>query len=235
MIFEERGAFPLFRGRYFLTQYTISRLSNKRIIVSLLMIFFLRPLAEGIRFLTGDSTLGWMFALNILGSLLIIYDWNLFGIHYNRAKSNKGDFMIFFGLGLFLIGTWAAVDIRFLGGNIPLPESTLLKNDLFAVPAVFAAFSFLQSTIVNIGFKCLTDHLKVRSNELLIIFLSGILFGLVYTIVFLPVQPALIPRTLLYNIVLLWILSYLYNQSNSFMPGLCAMTVIYLFLQITLL
>ena len=217
-----------------MTEYYISRLSNKRIILSMLMIFLLRPLAMLVEHLIQDTTIAWMFALNVMGGLLIMYDWNLFGIHYNRAKANKGDFLIYGALGLFLIGGWMMINIRWIHGSIPLPDRVVMKDDLFALPAILAAYSFLQSSIVNIGFKCLTDHLKVRSNELQIILLSGILFGTVYTLIFLPQLSVLLP-TLLYNVVLVWILSYLYNQSNSFMPGLSAMTIIYFLLQLTLM
>ena len=217
-----------------MTEYYISRLSNKRIIISTLMVFLLRPLAEAVNCLIHDTTIAWMFALNVIGSLLIIYDWNLFGIHYNRAKANKGDFLIYGALGLFLIGGWMTANIRWIHGTIPLPDRAVMKEDLFALPAILAAYSFLQSSVVNIGFKCLTDHLKVRSNELQIILLSGITFGVLYTLITLPQLSALLP-TLVYHVVLVWILSYLYNQSNSFMPGLCAMTIIYFVLQLTLM
>jgi len=54
-----------------------------------------------------------------------------------------------------------------------------------------------------------------------IILLSGISIGLLTTILFLPSKNLLtILITLLYNVVLCTILSYLYNQSNSFIPGL---------------
>ena len=233
MIFAGRAEKPLFQEKK-VTEYYISRLSNKRIILSALMVFLLRPLAEAVNYMIHDSTIAWMFALNIMGSLLIMYDWNLFGIHYNRAKANKGDFLIYGALGLFLIGGWMMVNIRWIHGSFPLPDRAVMKEDLFALPAILAAYSFLQSSVVNIGFKCLTDHLKVRSNELQIILLSGIIFGVLYTLITLPQLSAALP-TLVYHVVLVWILSYLYNQSNSFMPGLCAMTIIYFALQLTLM
>ena len=44
MIFAESTERPLFQEKK-VTEYYISRLSNKRIILSMLMIFLLRPLA----------------------------------------------------------------------------------------------------------------------------------------------------------------------------------------------
>ena len=92
--------------------------------------------------------------------------------------------------------------------------------------------SDLYRFIVNISFKCLTDHLDIRDREALIILASGFLFGILYTVVFVPFGDlGLLVRTYLYNVLLICTMSYLYNQSHSFIPGIISFTIIMLVLQ----
>ena len=176
-----------------------------------------------------------MVSMNVLTSVLIIYDWNLVGIHYNRAKNNIPDTILFFVIGLVLIRLWTWFGMSFLQVRPLLPAAETAVKYPYAVPSLLIAFSYIQAAMVNISFKCITDHLDVRSREIQAILISGILFGLVYTIAFasLPLSMNSLFRTYLYNLVLVAILSYLYNQSNSFIPGILSMGTIYLLLMLS--
>ena len=123
-----------------------------------------------------------------------------------------------------------AVDRSFLRSNILIPEGIILRRYGYARPAMLAAFSFMQAAAVNIGFKCLTDHLDVRSGEIQAILISGFSFGLFLTLIFTsaPFSISVFVTSYLYNFVLVSILSYLYRESTSFIPGLLAMGTVYL-------
>jgi len=168
------------------------------------------------------------FAINLAGCLLIFYDWNLFGTHYNRSKYNIKTFFVYFLIGAALIGLWLQAGIHFLQSGPVLPDASSLIRFGYGRPMMMIAYSFLQAAVISIGFKVLTDHMDVRRRELQAILISGFLFGLFYTLIFsFPFELTAFVRSLLYNVILTAILSYLYNQSHSFMPGFCAFTVIY--------
>ena len=209
-----------------------SRLSYKRILISLLFIVLMRPIANLVNLLVDDFTISYTFSFNFVAGLLIFYDWNLFGIHYNRMKANLSDFFIYTIIGLILFGIWVYFNYRLLGDYVLVPDPKTIQNYLFASPAIHFAFSFSQSLIISIGFKCLTDHLDIREKELLIILASGFLFGLFYTVLFIPYTLEAFVRTYLYNVIVVSIMSYLYNQSSSFLPGTFAYGIVLLLFQL---
>ena len=222
--------FPSFKGEI-LTQ-PISRLSIKRIVISLLILVGIPFIEKFVESFTGNETIAFTFAFTLAGWILIIYDWNLFGIHYNRCKEHVGDTILYTLIGFILIGGWAFFNRSFLQGKMLLPDKDTLSKYFFAFPVILLAYSYIQAFIVNICFKCLTDHLDIREKELLIILVSGFSFGLVYTLLFTPFETTLLIQTYLYNVILVCILSYLYNQSSSFIPGILAMGTVYLILSI---
>lgn len=211
---------------------TLSSLSTRRIIISLI-IFFLIPLtAYVLDIFISDYDLSLMLSMNVLTSVLIIYNWELVEIHYNRAKGNLPDTILFFVIGLILIRLCAWFGMSFLKITPLFPSPETAARYPYAIPPLLAAFSFMEAALVNISFKCITDHLDVRSREIQAILISGILFGFVFTAAFMPRPFSLniLFRTYLYNLVLVSILSYLYNQSNSLIPGVLSMGCVYLLL-----
>lgn len=211
---------------------TISRLSIKRILISLFIFAMIPVIRSILNPFVKNETIAYTFAFTFAGWFLIIYDWNLFGIHYNRCKNKLGDTALFTVIGILLIGCWAFFNRSFLKGNMILADSETIHQYYFAFPVIYLAFSYIQAFVINISFKCLTDHLDIREKELLIILVSGFSFGLLYTLLFTPLEFNLLVRTYLYNVILTCILSYLYNQSSSFIPGILAMGTIYLIFMI---
>lgn len=211
----------------------ISHLSGKRIVISLLIFLMIPVMREIVFRLVHDYTLAYTFALNLAGFLLLVYDWNLFGIHYNRAKSNLLNTLIYTLVGIVFIGLWLWVDLSFLHADILISSAESTSSYAFGSPAIMLAFSFVQGLIINISFKCMTDHMNIHDRELIVILVSGFLFGLIYTLVFMTsFDIPLLVRTYLYNVVLVSILSYLYNQSTSFIPGVLAFGFVMLAVQL---
>ena len=210
-----------------------SRLSIKRIILSLIIFCIIPLFASLINLFIKNHTLSYMFSLNICGSILIMYDWNLFGIHYNRFKNNLGDSNLYTIVGIVLFAILLFINQSVLHANILLPDSKSLKAYAFGIPAIIIAFSYMHAIVINISFKCLTDHMKIRSNELLIILTSGLLFGLFYTLVFsfyfnFGFNIMSFINQYIYNVIITCTCSYLYNQSNSFLPGIISLGTVYL-------
>lgn len=174
-----------------------------------------------------------MFSLNLCATILIMYNWNLFGIHYNRAKYNFFDTCIYAFIAFVLITLWTYLSNRYLRCIVIMPSSQILKRYGYARIGMLIAYSFSEASIINIVEKVSTDHIQINHRELQVILLSGIAIGILLTILFLPSKNILtILITLLYNVVLCTILSYFYNQSHSFIPGMIGLASSNLFFMI---
>lgn len=206
----------------------VSKLSAKRIFISLLIIILIPISAHYLDMLTQIHDISLMCSMNIGISLLIMYDWNLFGIHYNRAKANLFDTLLFTLIGCAGISAVFWISEHFLMASPVLPDPKVMRAYGYARPGMWAAFSFMQAVLVNMGFKVMTDPLKIKTRELQTILLTGLLFPLLFTALFTPFDIVLIARTYLYNFLLVTLLSYMYNQSHSIMPGILSMTIVYL-------
>ena len=213
--------------------HTMSSLSMKRVVITLAMIIAIPFAARLLNTVVMQDDISLMYAFTACACLLLVYDWNLFGIHYNRAKNAPMDTILYTVIGFLLLVAWHMTGYRFLQPSIVLPATRSLIAYGYARPAMLIGYSFSQAVVINIGFKALTDHLDVRSREIQAILISGLLFGLFYTLLFTPFSLALLSRTYLFNLVQTCILSYLYNQSHSFIPGLIGLTVLYALLMAT--
>ena len=204
-----------------MTNTSITTLSRKRILITLAIFICTPLLAHLINIAVVQYDLSLMFSLNLGAAVMIMYNWNLFGIHYNRAKYNFIDTCIYSFIAFVLFTLWTYISNRYLKCIVIMPRTEVLVRYGYARIGMLIAYSFSEASMLCIVGKCATDPLTIHHRELQIILLSGISIGLLTTILFLPSKNLLtILITLLYNVVLCTILSYLYNQSNSFIPGL---------------
>lgn len=200
---------------------SISTLTKKRIYASIFIFISTAVIAHLINIFLEQYDISLMFALNLSATILIMYNWNLFGIHYNRAKYNITDTLIYTAIAFVVTAVWTYLSNKFLHCIIIMPSANILIQYGYARIGMLIAYSFSESAVICIVQKCATDHMKPRRHELQVILLSGILLGTLTTIVFLPSLNILtILTTLLYNVVLCTIFAYIYNQSHSFIPGM---------------
>lgn len=209
-----------------------STLSVRRILLTMAILLLVPVLRKVIStFLSIDAIID-MFSLNITAWVMILYDWNLLGVHYNRAKDHRKEAVLWALVGIVFLSLWLYVNEHFLKTSLPMDRIRESASYTGALPPILIAYSFSQAAIINIGFKCMTDHLNVRNQEILAILLSGFAFGLYYTLLFTPGSLSSFIPMYLYNIVSISFLAYLYNQSHSFVPGMIAMTIVYFIYQL---
>ncbi len=212
---------------------SITTLSKKRVFITVVTFICTPLLAHLINLALSQYDISLMFSLNLCATILIMYNWNLFGIHYNRAKYNIFDTCIYAFISFVLITLWTYVCNRFLGSIVIIPSSEVLISYGYARIGMLIAYSFSEASIISIVEKVATDHMQIRHRELQVILLSGITIGILMTVLFIPSLNILtILITLLYNVVLCTILSYLYNQSHSFIPGMIGFACSNLFFMI---
>lgn len=197
-----------------------STLSFRRVVISLLLFLAIPVCARILNLSVRQYDISLMTCFNVLGSILIIYNWNLFGIHYNRAKYNLDDTLLYTVFAYVLILIWTVFALEKLHCRIVVPSSDILHMYGYARIGMLVGYSFMESVSISIAVKCATDRLRVNRNELQIILFTGIMAGIAMTFLFIPsLNPLILLTTLLYNVVLMTMLSYFYNQTGSFIPG----------------
>ncbi len=200
---------------------SITTLSLKRIVITLLILVMIPFGARFINIYLQQYDISLMFTMNVGGSIMIIYNWNLFSLHYNRAKNNMIDTIFYTIVAFLLIAVWTWFSLSFLNCRIILPSSDVLERYGYALPGMLIAYSFMEAAVFCISAKCATDHFNIHHRELQTILATGILFGTLITVIFLPsTNIMIIITTLLYNVVLMTFEAYFYNQTHSFIPGL---------------
>lgn len=208
-----------------------TRLSKKRIFISL-SIFLLIPLVSFFlnRFIHND-TLTYMFTINLVTWILILYDWNFFGIHYNRCKKEPLPALRHTLYGIGLIAAWLWIAQIFLHGSPFFPDFSSIRTYPAAYPAVLIAYSFGHGTLMNIGFKVMTDRIRVKKQVLLAILLSAVFFGTFYTFLFHFHAFSDFFSVLFFTVVLTGIQSFLCSRAHSIFPGIIATSFVFLLFQ----
>ena len=198
-----------------------STLSLKRVITSLILFAMIPISARLLNIYVEQYDISLMASFNIVGSILIFYDWNLFGVHYNRAKFNLEDTVLYTAFAYVIILIWTIFSLEKLHCRVVISSGATLQSYGYALIGMMIAYSFMEATTISIAVKCATDHMIINRNELQIILLTGIMAGNGMTLFFIPsLNPFTLMTTLLYNVILMILLSYFYNQTGSFIPGM---------------
>lgn len=212
-----------------------STLSIKRIIITIILSLLIPLLYPVLNYFIDNKTISYTILINIIGCIIFIYDYDLLALHYNRIKKNFKESIIFYFVGLIFFSILYAINHFFLKGYIPTIDPTLINNYIAAMPLFFIAYTFIMPILVNIFYKCLTDHLSIKDKETLVIAFSGIIFGLIFTIAFVPFSLNDWLRSFIFISIQVAFLSYSYNQSTSFLPGAMAMGTILLIYNLLLM
>jgi len=211
---------------------TETTLSYKRILISILLLILIPVTAKLVDRFVDQYEISLMFSFNILTSILIMYDWNLFSIHFDRSRKSPIDTLLFVFIGFMLITLWTYLGTRYLRIDPVVPPTSVLVAYGYARPGMLIAYSVMSAASFGICFKCLTDHINVHNKEFQSILLSGLFYGLVYTLIFTSWQPILLARAYLYYAILTIIFAYLYNQTHSIIPGIISLSIVYLLIMV---
>ena len=215
-----------------MNEFYNSSLSNKRIAISILLIVCIPLFSYLFNIYAKQYDISLMVSFNLFTCILLIYDWNLFGIHYNRSKKDIQFTIIYIIVGVIAIGILSILNTLLFHGNLVLPKKTTLTSYGYARPGLFLGFSFVQSLALSIFYKCLTDRFQIQNKELQTILISSFVIGFIYLVAFNPFDLYVWIKTYVYNIILIAILAYLYNQSHSLLPGCIAMGIVYFILML---
>ena len=209
-------------------------LSKKRVLITILLFLAIPIGAKILNRSIQQYDISLMFTFNIFGSLIIFYDWNLFGVHYNRAKYNIDDTILYTIVAYVALMIWTIFSLDILHCRIILPTGKTLTSFGYARLGMLISDSFIEAFSFSITIKSASDQLSISGREIPIILLTGLIAGITITFLFLPSHNLLtILTTILYNVILLIFLSYIYNQCGSFFPGAIAFALCNLTIMIT--
>lgn len=207
---------------------TNTTLTFKRILISLLIFFIVPILNPLLNTVIKDSMISHTLLTNLAGFILMVINWDLLQIHAKRFASDIKEALFFTFIGIILLGISFTVNHMFLHAYVPVVNSESFNSFiLFSIP-ILLAYSFVFAMNYVIAFKCITDRLNIKQAEITTIFLSGFLFSLLFTIFFVPFDLISWLKSYLFYLAITTIISYLYNQTKSFLPGLIALGTILL-------
>lgn len=203
-------------------------LSMTRILATL-AIFFAFPYAiDALNMFLQNGTISATVVLHTVTLLLVVLNFDVLEIHFKRLKRNFSDFVFFFILSIVLIELIFFFNNHWLHAAIWVPEKEVMANYIFFAPTMALAYSFSYAISFVISFKAITDRFKVHIGEKLIIFFSGVLFGLFVALSQSSLSlDQLIPLFIYYSLISA-VTSYTYNQTHSIFTMACGYGVVLL-------
>ncbi len=197
-------------------------------------LFFLIPSAINYtNNFTLNTTISTTFVIHTISLILIILNFKTLETHIHRFSANLKDGVYFSVIALVILLIINFVNVRWIQAPIWIPEREVLNSYLLFSPIIILAYTFTYATLFLIVFKSLTDRLKISGNEKIIIALSGISFAIFASVTYLPVTGAALIPNITYIFLISTCTSYIYNQTNTFVPMLIAygtfLTIICLF------
>ena len=173
-----------------------------------------------------------MIVFNTIGIVMILVNWGLFKLHAQRLTEN--DFWLYIVIDIIVITALVLLNRYVLQADYLIPPGIDLKQYGYARIGMLLGFSYIQASIIHLGFKHVTDRIDVKQKEAQTILFTALLFGFLYTAAYTDFQLSLFIRTYVYNILLVGILSYSYNQTQSLVPGIFSLGTVYFIYMIIL-
>ncbi len=205
---------------------TKSTLNISRILITSFLFFSIPFVSSMLDKIISNITISYSLTISIVAFIYIVYNWDLFALHYNRSKKNIPDTIFFTIVGLVLFGILTYINQRFIKGYILLCDEATLRSYVGGTPILIISYTFSFALCMMIAYKSIVDRIKIEISTELVILFSGLFFGLLYTIFYVPYNLDLMISSFLYYSIFFIISSYLYNQCGSFIPAMISITLI---------
>lgn len=197
-----------------------STLSIKHILITFCFFLIVPILTPFLNNVINNEAISYTFTLNLAGLLTLIYNWNLISLHARRLNEDKHEGLFFFGIGLIALTLLCISNQIFLRAFAPIIRPEQVQGFALFNIIFFLSYSFIFALIYVVTFKCVTDRLNLKNAELIVILLSGFIFSLVFMICYIPFNVLEWLKGYLFYFLITTVISYLYNQTNSILPGM---------------
>lgn len=172
-----------------------------------------------------DLTIFINFLLTGVGLFNIIFNWDLFALHYNRMKKNLADCTFFVFISIIIIGLLFFMNHTLIHAFVLKPSQEIIQNFKFLYIIFIVNYSFIFSFISLITFKCVIDPLT-KMPVITRFMLSGLLFSLIFCISFVGFSPTQFLLSFVFYSFLYAYFSYTYHQTRSVFPVMIAYAVV---------
>ena len=203
-------------------------LTYKRIILSMIIFFIIPLLFPVLNYFLNDETITYTCLINVFTAILMIYDYNLVALHYNRIKKNFKECLLYDLVGIIIFALIFVFNHFLLHGSFLTIDPHIFKKYYGGAILMLFAYCLMLPIAMSICYKCLTDRLNIKSQELMVILFSGLFFGLLFTIAFVPYDINLWIRSYILNALITSVLSYIYNHSTSFLVSALSLATVLL-------
>lgn len=196
------------------------------------IIFFLTPFfVNTISILTKSNTIAYTFVINSIAFFYVLFNHQLVFLHFRRFLNDIKENVIYIFLTTIICLILHQVAVHSL--NLPLlsasVEPEIMTKYSFFIPVIVISYSISTAFNFNVCYKLFTDKFSFKSEPILIIIVSSVLFGAFASAsVFLfdgysldPFDYLSLLRLLGFYIPLSMCTSYSYNQTRSIVPMMC--------------
>lgn len=205
-------------------------LPYSRIILSVCYFLIVPVFSPLINMIIQNQLISYTFAVSLSGLLLMIQNWDLLAIHGNRFKDDYKEAIFFTIIGILIMSFLVWANTNYLNAFLPLIAKESLQAFSWFIAPILIINTFVFAMNYVIVFKCVTDRLKLKHAEAVVILLSGFIFALLFTVTYIPFDMIAWLKGYLFYFVITIIISYLYNQTHSFLPGMFSLGfVLFLF------
>lgn len=200
-----------------------STLSIKHIIITFCFFLIVPILTPILNMVIHNEAISYTFTLNLAGLLILIKNWNLISLHAERLKEEKHEAFFFFGIGLVALTVLLIINQMFLKAFASIIIPAQVYPFSFFNLIFFLTYSFIFALIYVVTFKCVTDRLNLKNAELVVILMSGFIFSLIFMICYIPFNLIEWLKGYLLYFLVTSVISYLYNQTRSILPGMLSL------------
>jgi len=196
------------------------QISLIQILSSIFLLFLSNFLIQYLLIYNPSITITYTFITFLTASILFYFNRDLLTSHYKRFRTLE-DQKLFYLIGTIAFTVFLLVNKYFLNAYIYLinPES-IIDFPIYGLNFILA-FTFINAFIYAIVFRLSVKIIKIKNNELLVIILSGIIYGILYSATLLPISIFEFITNFIFYFMISLCFSYFYNQSNNiFNPAL---------------
>ncbi|MEG0168613.1 hypothetical protein [Anaerorhabdus sp.] len=195
-------------------------LPYSRIILSICFFLIVPIFSPLINMVIQNQLIAYTFTVSLSGLLLMIQNWDLLEIHGKRFKDDSKEATFFTILGILVLSFIVWANHTYLKAFLPFIDPEILSSFTWFIIPIFLVNTFVFAMNYVLVFKCVTDRLKLKHAEAVVILLSGFLFALLFTVTYIPFDVIAWLKGYLFYFIITVIISYLYNQTHSFLPGM---------------
>ncbi len=193
-----------------------------KIIVTLCAFASIPFIAQLVDLVVNNETLSFTATLHTVNFIIVMLNYNTVEIHVTRVKENFNDFLIFTLIGLVILFGLFYCNEQWFHAGILMPNfDNLVGYELF-IPLIYLAYSYAFSSCFVFTFKCFTDRFQVKSNELVIILVSGFSYGLLVSLLMVALTSTSLALNFIFYFIVSTLSAYTYNQSRSLIPMMIA-------------